>query len=90
MVSVLSADLLQVVVWVTPAGTLDDGGLMQPPYLNFDAALLGPPAGHEMQVRAPPSLHLAEALSSVNPCSATTAHCTPQSEKQRSAAHTRL
>ena len=43
------ADLLQVVIWVTPAGTMDDGGLVQPAYLNFDAALLGPPASHEMQ-----------------------------------------
>ncbi|CAL5220920.1 g3017 [Coccomyxa viridis] len=45
----LTTDLLQVVIWVTPAGTMDDGGLVQPAYLNFDAALLGPPASHEMQ-----------------------------------------
>lgn len=43
------ADLLQVVVWVTPAGTVDEGGKPQPAYLNFDVALLGPPAGNEMQ-----------------------------------------
>ena len=47
------ADLLQVVIWVTPAGTLDNGGLVQPAYLNFDAALLGPPASLEMQASAP-------------------------------------
>jgi len=44
-----AADLVQVVVWVTPAGTLDEGGLEQPAYLNFDVALLGPPANSEMQ-----------------------------------------
>ncbi len=44
------ADLLQVLVWLTPAGTVDDGGKEQPAYLNFDVALLGPPAGNDMQV----------------------------------------
>lgn len=47
---VLAADLLQVVVWLTPAGTLDDGGVKQPAYLNFEVSLLGPPAGNEMKV----------------------------------------
>ena len=45
------ADLLQVVIWLTPAGTVDEGGLTQPAYLNFDTALLGPPTGHEMQAK---------------------------------------
>ena len=45
------ADLLQVVIWLTPAGTVDDGGKIQPAYLNFDVALLGPPSGNKMEVR---------------------------------------
>ena len=47
------ADLLQVTVWLTPAGTLDEGGKVQPAYLNFDAALLGPPSGNKMEVSCP-------------------------------------
>jgi hypothetical protein len=39
-------------VWLTPAGTQDEGGVLQPAYLNFDIALMSPPAGNEMQVRA--------------------------------------
>ncbi len=46
----MATDLLQVVVWLTPAGTLDDGGVKQPAYLNFEVSLLGPPAGNEMKV----------------------------------------
>ncbi len=38
------ADLVSVVVYLTPAGTRDEGGVIQPAYLNFDATLLGPPA----------------------------------------------
>jgi hypothetical protein len=48
----LCADLLQIIVWVTPAGTVDEGGKEQPAYLNFDVALLGPPTNNEMQVCA--------------------------------------
>ena len=48
---VLGADLLQMVIWLTPAGTMDDGGLKQPAYLNFELSLLGPPSGNEMRVR---------------------------------------
>jgi hypothetical protein len=40
-----------VIIWLTPAGTVDEGGLEQPAYLNFDVVLMGPPAGGEMQVR---------------------------------------
>ena len=40
----VAADLLSSVVFLTPAGTRDEGGVIQPAYLNFDAALLGPPA----------------------------------------------
>ena len=32
-------------VFLTHAGTLDEGGVVQPAYLNIDALLLGPPAG---------------------------------------------
>ena len=32
-------------VYLTPAGTVDEGGIEQPAYLNIDALLLGPPAG---------------------------------------------
>lgn len=39
-----------MVVFLTPAGTRDEGGAIQPAYLNFDAALLGPPA-HGLKVR---------------------------------------
>ena len=38
------ADLLSVVVYLTPAGTVDKGGVEHPAYLNIDALLLGPPA----------------------------------------------
>ena len=48
----LRADLVEVTVYLTPAGTLDEGGVRQPAYLNFDAALLGPPAG-ELTVSQP-------------------------------------
>ena len=36
--------MISVTVFVTPAGTRDAGGVLQPAYLNFDAQLLGPPA----------------------------------------------
>lgn len=45
-----AADLLNLVVFVTPAGTRNEGGIEQPAYLNFDAELLSPPAG-AMKVR---------------------------------------
>ena len=32
-------------------GTMDEGGLKQPAYLNFELSLLGPPASNEMKVR---------------------------------------
>ena len=37
-------------MWITPAGTIDEGGVEQPAYLNFDVSLLGPPSSNEMQV----------------------------------------
>ncbi len=48
----MGAELLELIVWLTPAGTEDEGGVKQPAYLNFDTALLGPPHGNQMQVRA--------------------------------------
>ena len=50
------ADMLSVTVFVTPAGTRDAGGVLQPAYLNFDAQLLGPPAPG-MKVCAAPLHH---------------------------------
>ena len=49
----MHAGLLQITIWLTPAGTVDEGGVEQPAYLNFDVALLGPPAGNQMEVRTP-------------------------------------
>jgi hypothetical protein len=40
----ITSDLLSITVYLTPAGTRDEGGKLQPAYLNFDAQLLGPPA----------------------------------------------
>lgn len=45
----VAADLLSIVVYMTPAGTRDEGGAIQPAYINFDAALLEAPA-HELKV----------------------------------------
>ncbi|BDA47593.1 hypothetical protein COCOBI_10-4420 [Coccomyxa sp. Obi] len=41
----LVTDLLRVVIWLTPAQTIDQDGVAQPAYLNFDAQLLAPPHG---------------------------------------------
>ena len=38
------ADLLSLNVFLTPAGMRDEGGVVQPAYLNFDALLLSAPA----------------------------------------------
>ena len=50
---VFGVELMRVLVWVTPAGTMDEGGVEQPAYLNFDTTLLSAPLGNEMSVRAP-------------------------------------
>ena len=42
---ITAADVINMVIYVTPAGTIDEGGIVQPAYLNFDAELLAPPAG---------------------------------------------
>ena len=49
---------MKLLVWVTPAGTFDEGGVEQPSYLNFDTTLLGAPLGNEMQVKPPCALSL--------------------------------
>ena len=38
------ADLMSIMLWMTPAGTLDEGGVPQPAYLNFRQRLLHEPA----------------------------------------------
>lgn len=50
---VFGVELMRVLVWVTPAGTMDEGGVEQPAYLNFDTTLLSAPLGNEMSVRGP-------------------------------------
>jgi hypothetical protein len=44
---------MKFLIWVTPAGTVDEGGVVQPSYLNFDTTLLSAPLGNEMQVSVP-------------------------------------
>ena len=36
--------MLSITVFLTPDGSVDEGGVPQPAYLNFNAQLLGPPA----------------------------------------------
>ncbi len=38
---------MNIVFWMTPAGTLDEGGVPQPAYLNFRQHLLQDPASPE-------------------------------------------
>ena len=47
-----AAELLKVLVWLTPAAIVDEGGQRQtqPAYLNFDISIEGPPSGNRMQV----------------------------------------
>ncbi|EIE21380.1 hypothetical protein COCSUDRAFT_56599 [Coccomyxa subellipsoidea C-169] len=44
----ITTDLLWIVIYFTPAGTRDEGGVIQPAYINFDAALLEAPM-HELK-----------------------------------------
>jgi hypothetical protein len=67
-----AAELLKVLVWLTPAAIVDEGGQrqMQPAYLNFDISIEGPPCGNRMQVCIFPFL-IAETpslLHSSQPC----------------------
>lgn len=48
----MMSGMMSVIISVTRAGGLDFGGVPQPGYLNFDASLLGPPAG-DMTVSHP-------------------------------------
>ncbi|KAK9841819.1 hypothetical protein WJX81_004991 [Elliptochloris bilobata] len=40
----LTTELMSIMFWMTPAGTLDEGGVPQPAYLNFRQRLLHEPA----------------------------------------------
>ena len=40
----MCADLMSIMLWMTPAGTLDEGGVPQPAYLNFRQRLLHEPS----------------------------------------------
>ena len=44
------ADLLKMTIWETPAGIVDEGGVVLPAWLNFGITLLGPPANGIMHV----------------------------------------
>ncbi len=39
-------------IWQTPAGIVDEGGVVLPSWLNFGITLLGPPANGIMHVSA--------------------------------------
>ncbi len=58
------ADVLKMTIWQTPAGIVDEGGVVLPSWLNFGITLLGPPANGIMHVSAtiylisPPSKHV--------------------------------
>lgn len=54
------ADVLKMTIWQTPAGIVDEGGVVLPSWLNFGVTLLGPPANGIMHVSAP--IHL------ISPC----------------------
>ena len=41
------AEMMNIMFWMTPAGTLDEGGVLQPAYLNFRQHLLQDPASPE-------------------------------------------
>ena len=47
------AEMLKVMMWHTPKGIIDEGGMMLDGYLNFNISLLAPPANNVMSV----SLH---------------------------------
>lgn len=63
----MPADLMQVLIWLTPAGTVDDGGKEQPAYLNFDVSLLGPPSGNHMEVGCHLTITIRRLFSCVQP-----------------------
>ncbi|BDA51370.1 hypothetical protein COCOBI_18-2470 [Coccomyxa sp. Obi] len=40
----VTTDVLKMTIWQTPAGIVDEGGMVLPSWLNFGVTLLGPPA----------------------------------------------
>ncbi|KAK9902757.1 hypothetical protein WJX75_005073 [Coccomyxa subellipsoidea] len=40
----ITTDVLRMTIWQTPAGIVDEGGIVLPSWLNFGITLLGPPA----------------------------------------------
>jgi hypothetical protein len=46
----MCADVLRMTIWQTPAGIVDEGGIVLPSWLNFGITLLGPPANGIMHV----------------------------------------
>lgn len=48
----MRADVLKMTIWQTPAGIVDEGGVVLPSWLNFGITLLGPPANGIMHVSA--------------------------------------
>ena len=44
---------MKMTIWQTPAGIVDEGGVVLPSWLNFGITLLGPPANGMMHVRMP-------------------------------------
>ena len=45
------ADVMKMTIWQTPAGIVDEGGVVLQSWLNFGVTLLGPPANGIMHVR---------------------------------------
>ncbi|CAL8466272.1 g5808 [Coccomyxa elongata] len=41
---IVTTDVLKMTIWQTPAGIVDEGGVVLPSWLNFGITLLGPPA----------------------------------------------
>ena len=48
---VFLADVLRMTVWQTPAGIVDEGGMVLQAWLNFGITLVAPPANGLMHVR---------------------------------------
>ena len=47
----MHADVLRMTVWQTPAGIVDEGGMILQAWLNFGITLVAPPANGLMHVR---------------------------------------
>ena len=46
----MRADVLKMTIWQTPAGILDEGGMLLGAWLNFGLSLEAPPANGLMHV----------------------------------------